>query len=69
MGASNIENVQQLEEFIAGLIYGLVQDDELTEIEACLQGGSQLEQQVTDAIADLREGDLKDIIDGIELMG
>ena len=40
-------------EFIAGLIFGLIQKDDLNYIQACLTDGQNLEQQIQQAVDDL----------------
>uniref|UniRef100_A0A7S3IPZ2 Uncharacterized protein n=1 Tax=Strombidium inclinatum TaxID=197538 RepID=A0A7S3IPZ2_9SPIT len=62
-------NLADTEEFIAGLIYGLVNDDDLSEIQQCLQGGQQLEDEIETAVADFKKKDITDIIAGIEVIG
>ncbi len=63
--AISFHNVEQLP---GGLIYGLIQKDELTEIEKCLQDGAGVEKDINDAIHDFMKGDIADIIDGVKLI-
>mmetsp|Transcript_15846 Transcript_15846/g.24379 ORF Transcript_15846/g.24379 Transcript_15846/m.24379 type:complete len:144 (+) Transcript_15846:39-470(+) len=69
IGAENVFTIRQVEEFVAGIIYGLVQDDDLTEIEACLKDGAKLEDEVAKAVNEIMQGDLPDIIQGIQDLG
>ena len=43
-------------DFAAGFIYGMTGDNHLTEIQACYQGGEELETDVKDAIAQIKSG-------------
>ena len=43
-------------DFVAGFIYGMTGDNQLTEIEACYQGGSQVVTDAQTAIADFSAG-------------
>ena len=61
--------IDQAEQFIGGLIYGLIQKDDLKEIETCLTDADQVEKEVNDAITDFMKGDIADIMAGVELVG
>ena len=65
----NAFNLQEVEQFLGGLIMGLIQKDDLTKIEQCLKDGSTLETEVQQAVTDFMKGDLADIMAGIELVG
>lgn len=43
-------------DFIAGFMYGMTGDNNLTEIEACYQGGVLMEQEIEAGIADISKG-------------
>ena len=45
-------NVKQVEDFVNGLLTGLVQDDSLTKVQACLTDAKSVESDLTTAIAD-----------------
>mmetsp|Transcript_36051 Transcript_36051/g.55362 ORF Transcript_36051/g.55362 Transcript_36051/m.55362 type:complete len:181 (-) Transcript_36051:59-601(-) len=62
-------SVDDAAKFIGGLIYGLVQDDDLAEIQKCLTHGSDLEMEIMTAVSDFEKKDLQDIIAGIEEVG
>ena len=62
-------DVAGVEEFIAGLIFGMINKDDLPEIQKCLQNAETLEQEITNAISDFSKGDLQDIIKGVEEVG
>ena len=62
-------NVEGVEEFVAGLIEGLIQKDDLPEIKKCLQNEQTLETEIETAIADIEKKDFKDIIAGIQEIG
>ena len=61
-------DVNNVEEFIAGMIFGLIQKDDLTNIQACLTDADTLEKQIEDAIADISKGDLNDLIAGAKIL-
>ena len=58
-----------VEEFVAGMLYGFVQKDDLAELEKCITNLPILEQEVEEAIADFEKGDLSDILKGVEVAG
>ena len=58
-----------VEEFVSGFVFGLIGKDDLPDIEKCLQDESALEQEITNAIADISKGDLNDIIKGVMEIG
>lgn len=57
-------NVKQVEDFVNGLLTGLVQDDSLTKVQACLTDAKSVEVDLSAAIADFKKGDMADIIAG-----
>ena len=61
-------DVNNVEEFIAGMIFGLIQKDDLSNIQTCLTDADTLEKQVEEAIADLSKGDLNDLIAGAKIL-
>ena len=62
-------DVNDVEQFVAGLIYGLIQKDDLTKIQTCLKDASGLETEIEQAVADFSKGDITDIMAGVELVG
>ena len=58
-----------IEAFVGGFVFGLIQKDDLPEIQKCLKNASSLEAEVTNAISDLSKGDVADIIKAVEEMG
>ena len=62
-------NIQQAEEFLGGIIFGLIQKDDLKNIETCLTDGEAVEKQVNEAVEDFMKGDLQDILAGITVLG
>ena len=62
-------SIQQAEEFIGGLLYGLIQKDDLKAIETCLTDGDQVEKEVNEAIEDFMKGDIASILAGVEVIG
>ena len=62
-------DIAGVEDFVAGLIFGLIAKDDLPEIQKCLANGELLEQEITNAISDISKGDLSDIIKAVEEIG
>ena len=62
-------NIEGAEELVAGLMYGLINKDDLPEIQKCLKNAEALEVEFTGAIADLEKGDLEDIIKAAQEIG
>lgn len=55
--------------FMDGLIFGLLQKEDLPEIQACLQHAPEVASEISDAIQDFTKGDVADIIAGIGEIG
>ena len=49
-------DVHDINHLLAGFIYGMTTENKLTEIEACYQGGAEMEKELTTAIADFKAG-------------
>ena len=62
-------SVDDVEQVIGGLVYGLVQKDDLALIKVCLKDAQSLEGQLQTAITDIVKGDITDIIAGVEILG
>ena len=62
-------DIQQAEEFLGGIIYGLIQKDDLKAIETCLKDADTVEKEVNEAVTDFMKGDLNDILAGITVLG
>ena len=62
-------NVQDVENFLAGFIKGMIMVDDLTKIEKCLTDASGLEAELEEAFGDFEKGDITDIMAGIKVMG
>jgi len=45
-------NVKEVEDFVNGLLTGLVQDDSLTKVQACLTDAKSVQTDMQAAIAD-----------------
>ena len=69
MGSEYAMTIGDVEQFIAGLIFGLVQDDDLAEIQKCLKDGSGLGDEITEAIQDFEQKSMEGVIEGIEEIG
>ena len=48
--------VKDTADFIAGFMYGMTGDNNLTEIEACFQGGELMTEEIETGIADIKKG-------------
>ena len=62
-------NIQEAEELLGGLIYGLIQKDDLSKIEVCLKDATTVEAEVNEAVQDFMKGDVQDILAGITVVG
>ena len=62
-------SVNDVENFIAGLIYGLIQEDDLAKIQQCLTDADTLENEIVEAFNDFSKGDVASIMSGIEVVG
>ena len=61
--------VEGVEEFVGGLMLGLLNKDDLPEIKKCLQNEQTLETEIETAIADIEKKDFKDILAGVQEIG
>ena len=59
-------NLQETEEFIAGIIYGFVQHDDLQEIEKCFHNGQQVEAEIENIVSEFAKKDVTDIVKAVE---
>ena len=50
---------------LAGFIYGMTEQNHLTEIEACYAGGSEMEKEIVTAIGDFKKGGWNNITQGV----
>ena len=64
MIASNGITVHEVNYLLAGLIYGLTEQNHLTELETCYTGGSEMENEIMTAIGDFKEGGWDNITQG-----
>lgn len=48
--------LMEIPDFTAGLIYGLTEDNHLTEIEVCYGDGTTIDQFIRTALSDLHTG-------------
>ena len=58
-----------VEQFVAGVVFGLIQKDDLAQIQTCLKDAQGLETEIEEVIGDFSKGDLTDILKGVELVG
>merc|ERR1712046_438265 len=62
-------DIEGAEEMVAGLIQGLIQKDDLPDLQKCMKNAESLEVELTGVIADLEKGDLQDIIKAAQEVG
>ena len=62
-------DIEGAEQFIAGALYGLLQKDDLPEIQKCLKNAEGLEVEITNAISDLTKGDIQDVLKAVQEIG
>ena len=62
-------SAKELEMFLGGLFKGLLQDDHLDQITACLKDEQTLQQEMTEAVSDFEKKDLMDIVAGVKIVG
>ena len=61
--------IKDVEHFVAGLIFGLVNHNDFPYIETCLQDAKTLDEEITQALADFAKKDIYSILDGVKLIG
>ena len=62
-------SVDDTEQFIAGIVDGLVDADDFKYIKVCLKDATGVEQLVEKAVADFEKGDVTSILDGVAVIG
>ena len=62
-------SVKNAEDLIAGVIYGLIQKDDLKYLETCLTDSDTVAEEVNEAVEDFMKGDIESIIKGVETIG
>ena len=58
--------VVNAEQFVAGVIEGLIQKDDLPELQKCLSNTETVQTEVTKIVNELSKGDLTDVIQGVK---
>ena len=58
-----------VEHFVAGLVFGLVDHNDFPYIQTCLSDAKTLDEEITQAIADFAKKDIYSILDGIKMIG
>ena len=53
-------------DFVAGLVYGLIGESDLPELEGCVSGGEQVFADAEALLADLKAGDIFKVIKGVK---
>jgi predicted RNA-binding protein YlqC (UPF0109 family) len=64
-----LNSVENVEQFVAGLFKGLVDKDDLNNIKTCLKDAGTLDTEMKAAIADFEKKDIADIIAGAKIVG
>ena len=67
-GAQYGIEVKQVEELLGGLIYGLIQKDDLKYIETCMTDSDHVVAQINEAVGDFMKEDVQDIIAGVQVL-
>ena len=62
-------DIEGAEEFVAGIMFGLIQKDDLPEIQKCLSNTEKLEVEITNALSDFSKGDIADMIKAVQEFG
>ena len=62
-------SLEGTEEFVAGLLYGMIQKDDLPQIQNCLTNAESLEVEITNAVSDISKGDFQDILKAVQEVG
>ena len=62
-------SLEGTEEFVAGLLYGMVQKDDLPQIQNCLTNAESLEVEITNAVSDISKGDFQDVLKAVQEIG
>ena len=62
-------NNDQVVDFVAGLLDGLVHDNKFDKIEPCLKDQEILAPELMEAIADFKKKDTMSIIAGVSVVG
>merc|ERR1719453_381174 len=60
--------VNQVEELLGGMIYGLIQKDDLKYIETCMSDSDKVVAEVNEAVTDIMKEDVTDIINGVKVL-
>jgi hypothetical protein len=60
---------EQVAQFVAGIIDGLIGKNDLPEIQKCMKDSAGLDQDIEEAIQDFQKGDVPDIIKGVQAVG
>ena len=56
-------------QFLGGLVFGLIQKDDLSKIQTCINDCQDLQKDITTAVEDFEKKDMADILAGIEEVG
>ena len=59
-------SVTGVEEFLGGVIEGLIQKDDLPELQKCLKNTEVVQVEVSKIIAEIQKGDLTDIVQAVK---
>merc|ERR1712070_311757 len=59
-------DISGVEEFIAGMIEGMIQKDDLPELQKCLKNTDVVATQVENIVNEIAKGDLPDVIKAVE---
>lgn len=63
--AANASPAYEVNHILAGFLYGMTEENHLTELEACYAGGSEIEHELMTAIGDFKAGGWNNITQGV----
>ena len=56
-------------QFLGGIVFGLIQKDDLSKIQTCINDAQDLQKDITTMVEDFEKKDMADILAGIEEAG
>ena len=59
-------NLSEVDQFLFGVVYTIVNEDNLPEMKKCMESGEGIEAEVVKAVSEMESGKMEDIIKGAE---
>ena len=69
IGSAAAFSAKEASEIVGGLFMGLIQADDLTKIEACMQDGDVAVDDIEIAVSDFKKGGVRNYVNGFKEMG